>query len=150
MEYTDPVTNAKYIPYVVEPSLGVERMFLAVLSNAYDEETLEGGDVRTVLKLHPFLAPYKAAVLPLQKNLSEKADEVYRALTKKFSCTYDLTGSIGKRYRRQDEIGTPYCITVDFDTLEDNSVTVRERDSMAQVRLPIAQLEKYLDEKTAY
>ena len=150
MEYTDPVTNAKYVPYVVEPSLGVERMFLAILSNAYDEEQLDGGDVRTVLRLHPFLAPYKAAVLPLQKNLSEKADEVYRALSKKFPCTYDVTASIGKRYRRQDEIGTPYCITVDFDTLENDTVTVRERDSMQQIRLPIAELEKYLEEKTAY
>ena len=150
MEYTDPVTNAKYIPYVVEPSLGVERMFLAILSNAYDEEALEGGDVRTVLRLHPFLAPYKAAVLPLQKNLSEKADEVYRALAKKFPCTYDVTGSIGKRYRRQDEIGTPYCITVDFDTLENDTVTVRDRDTMEQIRLPIAELEDHITRKIAY
>ena len=150
MEYTDPVTNEKYIPYVVEPSLGVERMFLAILSNAYDEEQLDGGDTRVVLRLHPFLAPYKAAVLPLQKNLGEKADEVFRSLNKKFTCTYDVTGSIGKRYRRQDEIGTPYCITVDFDTLNDDTVTVRERDSMAQIRLPISELETYLSEKTMY
>ena len=150
MEYTDPVTNAKYVPYCVEPSLGVERAFLAFLCNAYEEEQLEGGDTRVVLKLHPFLAPYKVAVLPLQKNLSEKADEVYRALNKKFTCTYDLTGSIGKRYRRQDEIGTPYCVTVDFDTLENDTVTIRDRDTMEQVRLPIAQLEAYFDEKLAY
>lgn len=150
MEYTDPVSGAKYVPYCVEPSLGVERAFLALLCNAYDEEKLEGGDTRVVLRLHPFLAPYKVAVLPLQKNLSEKADGVYRSLCKKFACTYDLTGSIGKRYRRQDEIGTPFCVTVDFDTLENDTVTVRERDSMEQIRLPIAELEKYFEQKLEY
>ena len=150
MEYTDPATNAKYVPYCVEPSLGVERAFLAIMSNAYDEETLEGGDVRVVLHLHPVLAPYKVAVLPLQKGLSEKADETYRMLCKKFACTYDVTGSIGKRYRRQDEIGTPFCVTVDFDTLADDTVTVRERDSMQQIRLPLDKLADYIAEKIAY
>lgn len=150
MEYTDPVTNAKYVPYCVEPSLGVERAFLALLCNAYDEEQLEGGDTRVVLRLHPFLAPYKVAVLPLQKNLSEKADTVYRSLCKKFSCTYDVTGSIGKRYRRQDEIGTPFCVTVDFDTLDNDTVTVRERDYMEQIRMPISELSAYFDKKLEY
>lgn len=147
MEYTDPATNEKYIPYVIEPSLGAERAVLAFLTDAYDEEILdaEKNDVRTVLRLHPFLAPYKAAVLPLQKGLSEKADELYRRLAKKFSVTYDVTGSIGKRYRRQDEIGTPYCITVDFDTLNDDTVTVRDRDSMEQIRLKIDELEAYIE-----
>ena len=150
MEYTDPVTGEKYVPYVVEPSLGVERLFLAVLSNAYEEEQVGEGDMRTVLKLHPYLAPYKVAVLPLQKNLCEKADQVYAELRRHFSCTYDVTASIGKRYRRQDEIGTPYCVTVDFETLSDDTVTVRERDTMAQIRLPISGLKAYLTEKTEY
>ena len=152
MEYTDPVTNEKYIPYVIEPSLGVERCVLALLTDAYDEEILdaEKNDVRTVLRLHPFLAPYKAAVLPLQKGLSEKADEVYRNLAKKFSVTYDVTGSIGKRYRRQDEIGTPFCITVDFDTLNDNTVTVRDRDSMEQIRLKIDELSAYIEKSLEF
>lgn len=147
MDYTDPVTNEKYVPYVIEPSLGVERVLLAFLCNAYEEQVLEGGDTRVVMHFHPALAPYKVAILPLQKNLSEKADEVYRSLTKHFSCTYDVSGSIGKRYRRQDEIGTPWCVTVDFDTLEDNSVTVRDRDSMEQVRMPIDKLKDYFTEK---
>ena len=147
MEYTDPVTNEKYIPYVIEPSLGAERMVLAFLTDAYDEEMLdaEKNDIRTVLRLHPFLAPYKAAILPLQKGLSEKADEVYAKLSKKFSVTYDVTGSIGKRYRRQDEIGTPFCITIDFDTLNDETVTVRDRDTMQQIRLKIDELEAYIE-----
>ena len=132
MEYLDPVTNEKYVPYVIEPSLGADRVVLAFLTDAYDEEELEGGDVRTVLRLSPVLAPYKAAVLPLSKKLAEQAEPVYRDLAKRFSVTYDDTGSIGKRYRRQDEIGTPFCITVDFDTAETNSVTVRFRDSMEQ------------------
>ncbi|MDE7373432.1 MAG: glycine--tRNA ligase, partial [Clostridia bacterium] len=125
---------------------------LALLTDAYDEEVLdaEKNDIRTVLRLHPFLAPYKAAVLPLQKGLSEKADEVYRNLAKKFSVTYDVTGSIGKRYRRQDEIGTPFCITVDFDTLNDNSVTVRDRDSMQQIRLKIDELESYIEKSLEF
>ena len=152
MEYTDPVTGEKYIPYVIEPSLGVERTVLAVLTDAYDEEVVnaEKNDVRTVLHLHPFLAPYKAAILPLQKNLSEKAEKLYAELAKSFSVTYDVTGSIGKRYRRQDEIGTPYCITVDFQTLEDNTVTVRDRDSMEQIRLNIDELEDYLTKMTKF
>ena len=150
MEYTDPVTNEKYVPYVVEPSLGADRMVLAFLCNAYEEEELEGGDVRTVLHLHHALAPYKVAVLPLQKKLTEKAEEIYKNLFKKFSCTFDETASIGKRYRRQDEIGTPYCVTIDFDSLEDNCVTVRERDSMAQVRISIDELDEYLTKNLEY
>ncbi len=151
LEYTDPVTNEKYVPYVIEPSLGVERMVLALLCNAYEEQELEGGDSRVVMHFHPAIAPYKVAVLPLQKKaLGEKSEELYRQLSKKFSATYDETSSIGKRYRRQDEIGTPYCVTVDFDTLEDNCVTVRERDSMTQERIAIADLEKYLESKMEY
>ena len=151
LEYINPETSERFIPYVIEPSLGVDRVMLAFLSDAYDEEALEGGDVRTVLRLHPFLAPYKAAVLPLQKNkLGDKATEIYNALCKHFPVVYDESASIGKRYRRQDEIGTPFCITVDFDTLENNTVTVRERDSMKQVRINIADLQNYLTEKLAY
>ncbi len=150
MEYTDPVTNEKYVPYVVEPSLGADRMVLAFLCNAYEEEELEGGDTRVVLHLHHALAPYKVAVLPLQKKLTEKAEEIYKNLCKKFSCTFDETASIGKRYRRQDEIGTPYCVTIDFDSLEDNCVTIRERDSMAQIRISIDELEEYLTKNLEY
>ncbi|MDE5911877.1 MAG: glycine--tRNA ligase, partial [Clostridia bacterium] len=151
LEYTDPVTNEKYVPYVIEPSLGVERMVLALLCNAYEEQELEGGDSRVVMHFHPAIAPYKVAVLPLQKKaLGEKSEELYRQLSKKFSATYDETASIGKRYRRQDEIGTPYCVTVDFDTLEDNCVTVRERDSMQQERVAIADLEEYLAKRMEY
>ena len=144
LDYLDPITNKKYVPYVIEPSLGVDRMFLTILCDAYNEEDLGEGDSRVVLKLKPFLAPYKVAVLPLSKKLSEKADEVYTNLIKKFSCTYDEAGSIGKRYRRQDEIGTPMCVTIDFDTLEDDSVTVRDRDTMEQVRIKISELENYI------
>lgn len=140
LEYFDDQTNEKYIPYVVEPSLGVERLALAILSNAYTEEVDEKGDTRVLLKLHPSLAPVKAAVLPLSKKLGEKAQEVYASLAKHFMVEYDDAGSIGKRYRRQDEIGTPYCITVDFDTLEDGAVTIRERDTMAQKRVKIEDL----------
>jgi len=148
MEYLDPVTGEKFIPYCVEPSIGVDRALLAFLCDAYEEQELEGGDSRVVLHLHPALAPIKAAVLPLQKNkLGDKAREVYQQLSKKFMLEYDETGSIGKRYRRQDEIGTPMCITIDFDTLEDETVTVRDRDTMAQVRLPIAELEAYISSK---
>ncbi|MDE6475082.1 MAG: glycine--tRNA ligase [Clostridia bacterium] len=151
LEYTDPVTNEKYVPYVIEPSLGVERMVLALLCNAYEEQELEGGDSRVVMHFHPAIAPYKVAVLPLQKKaLGEKSEELYRQLSKKFSATYDETASIGKRYRRQDEIGTPYCVTVDFDTLEDNCVTVRERDSMQQERISIDQLKEYLAKRMEY
>ncbi len=144
MKYLDPTTNEKYIPYVIEPSLGADRVALAFLVEAYDEEELEGGDVRTVMHFHPALAPYKAAILPLSKKLSEKALEVYSELSKKFNIEYDETGSIGKRYRRQDEIGTPYCITIDFDTLEDNAVTIRDRDTMEQERVKIEELDAFI------
>ncbi len=148
MEYMDPFTNEKFVPYCVEPSLGADRVALAFLCDAYDEETLENGDVRNVLHLHPALAPYKAAVLPLQKNkLGDKAREVYELLAKHFMVDFDDSGAIGKRYRRQDEIGTPLCITIDFDTLEDDTVTVRDRDTMAQVRMPIAELEGYIQKE---
>ena len=150
MSYMDPETNEKYIPYVIEPSVGVGRLALALLCNAYEEQDLGEGDSRTVLHLHPTIAPYKVAILPLSKKLSEKADEVYDVLSKDFACDYDETGSIGKRYRREDEIGTPYCVTIDFDTLEDNQVTVRDRDTMEQVRLPISELKAWLDEKIKF
>ena len=144
-EYMDPFTSEKYIPYCVEPSLGADRVALAFLCNAYEEEELEGGDVRTVLRLHPALAPYKCAVLPLSKKLAEQAQPVYAALSKRFMVDYDDTGSIGKRYRREDEIGTPFCVTVDFETEADGCVTVRDRDTMTQVRLPIAELAGYVE-----
>ena len=147
MSYLDTETNEKYVPYCIEPSLGCDRVALAFLCNAYDEEEIAEGDVRTVLHLHPALAPYKVAVLPLSKKLSEKAEEVYSKLSKKFMCDYDEAGSIGKRYRREDEIGTPYCVTIDFDTLEDNCVTIRDRDTMGQVRVKIDELEKWMEEK---
>ena len=152
IDYTDPVTNEKYIPYVIEPSLGADRVVLAFLTDAYDEEVVdaEKNDIRTVLRLHPALAPYKCAVLPLQKGLSEKADEIYAKMMKKFPTTYDLTGSIGKRYRRQDEIGTPFCVTVDFDTLENGTVTVRDRDSMEQIRVSVDEAIKYIEEKLEF
>ena len=150
MEYLDPVTNEKFIPYCIEPSLGVDRAVLALLCNAYDEEALEN-ETRVVLRLHPALAPYKAAVLPLQKNkLGALAGEIYAELAKHFMVDYDETGSIGKRYRRQDEIGTPLCLTVDFDTVEDGTVTVRDRDTMQQVRVHRDHLRTYLEEKTAF
>ena len=144
MEYIDQITNERYVPYVVEPSLGADRVALAFLCEAYDEEEVGEGDVRTVLRLHPALAPVKAAILPLSKKLGEKADEVYQKLIKKYNCEYDDAGSIGKRYRRQDEIGTPVCITIDFDTLEDESVTVRDRDTMEQKRIKIDELDSFM------
>ncbi len=152
LSYFDQETNERYIPYVVEPSLGVERTVLAVLCNAYEDQVLdaEKNDVRTVLHLHPTLAPFKAAILPLSKKLSEKADEIYSELIKSFPVDYDESGSIGKRYRRQDEIGTPLCVTIDFDTLEDNAVTVRDRDTMEQVRISIAELKNYIAEKIKF
>ena len=150
MTYLDPETNEKYIPYCIEPSLGCDRVALAFLCNAYDEEEIAEGDVRTVLHLHPALAPYKVAVLPLSKKLSEKAEEVYSNLSKKFMCDYDEAGSIGKRYRREDEIGTPYCVTIDFDTLDDNCVTIRDRDTMEQVRVKIDELEAWIQEKVDF
>ena len=149
--YTDPMDpSKKYVPYCIEPSVGVERLVLAFLSSAYTEEEVSEGDTRIVLKLHPFLAPIKVAVLPLSKKLSDKANEVYERLVKKYRCDYDEAGSIGKRYRRQDEIGTPYCVTVDFDTLEDECVTVRDRDTMEQVRIKIDELEKFIEEKIMF
>jgi len=154
MSYFDQEKNEKYIPYCIEPSLGADRVTLAFLCEAYDEEvvSVKDGkeDVRTVLHFHPALAPVKAAVLPLSKKLAEPALEIYNKLLKKFNVEYDEAGSIGKRYRRQDEIGTPFCITVDFDTLEDNCVTLRDRDTMEQVRMPIAELEAYLEAKMEF
>lgn len=147
MEYQDPFTNEKYVPYCIEPSLGADRVALAFLCDAYDEEELENGDIRNVLHLHPALAPFKAAVLPLQKKLGDKAREVYVMLSKRFMIDYDDAGAIGRRYRRQDEIGTPLCITVDFDTLEDNTVTVRDRDSMQQIRLCVDELCAYIENR---
>ena len=147
LEYFDPETNEKYIPYVIEPSLGVERLFLAVVCDAYDEEQLEDGTNRTVMHLHPALAPVKAAVLPLSKKLSEKAGELHDELAKYFNVDFDDAGAIGKRYRRQDEIGTPFCITYDFDTETDGCVTVRERDSMQQVRIPLTEVKAYIEER---
>ena len=145
MDYIDPVTNERYVPYVIEPSLGADRVTLAFLVEAYDEETVGDNDTRVVMHFHPALAPIKAAVLPLSKKLSEQATELYRKLSKKFMCEYDESGSIGKRYRRQDEIGTPLCITVDFDTETDKSVTIRDRDTMEQIRLPIDEVEAYIE-----
>ena len=151
MEYLDPVTNERFIPYCIEPSLGVDRAVLAFLCNAYEEQELEGGDVRNVLHLHPALAPFKCAVLPLQKNkLGGLASEIHAELAKYFAADYDETGSIGKRYRRQDEIGTPYAICVDFDTEATGTVTVRDRDTMQQERVAIADLRKYIEERMAF
>ncbi len=149
-EYVDPFTNEKYIPYCVEPSLGADRVALAFLCNAYEEQELEGGDIRTVMHFHPALAPFKCAVLPLSKKLSESAMKVYQDLSKHFMTDFDETGSIGKRYRREDEIGTPYCITVDFDTENDGCVTVRDRDTMDQIRMPISELKSYIESKIEF
>ncbi len=148
--YLDQETGEKFVPYCVEPSLGCDRVTLAFLCNAYEEQEIAEGDVRTVLHLHPALAPYKVAVLPLSKKLSEKAEEVYEKLSKSFMCDYDEAGSIGKRYRREDEIGTPYCVTIDFDTLEDECVTIRDRDTMEQVRVKIDELENWLNKKIQF
>ena len=152
LDYFDPETNERYIPYVIEPSLGVERLFLTILTEAYDEEVVdaEKNDTRVVLRLHPTLAPFKCAILPLSKKLNEQATEIFTKLSKKFNVDFDDAGSIGKRYRRQDEIGTPFCITYDFDSVEDGCVTVRDRDTMEQVRISIADLEKYIEEKIAF
>ena len=147
MSYFDPVTNQKYVPYCVEPSLGADRVTLAFLCDAYDEEEVAQGDVRTVLHFHPALAPIKIGVLPLSKKLGEAAYKVYEHLTCRYNCEYDETGSIGKRYRRQDEIGTPYCITYDFDSVEDASVTIRDRDTMTQERVKIDELDAYFEKK---
>lgn len=150
LDYFDPTDNTRYVPYVVEPSLGADRVALAFLCDAYDEEVIDEKDTRVVLRLHPALAPYKAAVLPLSKKLGDKADEVREMLAKHFMVEYDDAGSIGKRYRRQDEIGTPFCITYDFDSLEDGCVTVRDRDTMAQERIAISDLVSYIEKKIEF
>ena len=150
LDYFDPETNERYIPYVIEPSLGADRITLAFLTEAYDEEQLEGGDSRTVLRLHPALAPYKAAILPLSKKLSSGAYEIYEELSAYYMTDFDETGSIGKRYRRQDEIATPFCITYDFDSEENGTVTVRERDSMEQVRIHKSELKDYIGERLRF
>jgi len=153
LDYFDPETNERYIPYVIEPSLGVERLFLTVITEAYDEEDLgtpEKPDIRTVMRFHPALAPFKACVLPLSKKLSEPAEALFADLCKSFSVDYDETGSIGKRYRRQDEIGTPLCITYDFESENDGCVTVRDRDTMQQERIKIADIKAYIEEKTKF
>ena len=149
MTYFDPETNEHYLPYVIEPSLGADRVALAFLVDAYDEETIGEGDVRTVLHLHPALAPFKAAVLPLSKKLSDKALALFDDLVKSFACDFDETGSIGKRYRREDEIGTPFCITYDFESENDGCVTVRDRDTMEQIRLPITEVKAYIEGRLA-
>ena len=149
--YLDPETNEKYIPYVIEPSLGVERLFLTILCNGYKKEELENGDIREVMKLHPYLAPYKCAVLPLVKKYhSDKAMEVYRSLSKKFMTSYDEAGSIGKRYRRQDAIGTPFAITIDDNTINEGMVTIRDRDTMEQVTIKLEEIEKYIEERIKF
>lgn len=149
--YLDPETNEKYIPYVIEPSVGVDRMFLTVLCDAYDEEMLDNNETREVLHLHPYLAPYKVAVLPLAKKYhSEKAHEVWKSLASKFSCSYDEAGSIGKRYRRCDAIGTPFAITIDDETINNNTVTVRDRDTMEQVVVKLDELEDYIKERVEF
>ena len=150
LTYQDAESGERYVPYCIEPSLGADRMVLAFLCNSYDEEKIDENDTRVVLHLHPALAPYKVAVLPLSKKLSEKAKEVYTKLSKKFMCDYDEAGSIGKRYRREDEIGTPYCVTIDFDTLEDDTVTIRDRDTMEQIRLKIDDVANWVEEKLVF
>ena len=150
MSYFDDEEKRKYIPYVIEPSLGADRVTLAFLCAAYDEEEIKEGDVRTVLHFHPAIAPVKIGVLPLSKKLNEGAEKIYQELSKTWNCEYDDRGNIGKRYRRQDEIGTPYCITYDFDSVEDGAVTVRDRDSMEQERVKIEDLQSYFEEKLAY
>ena len=151
LSYMDPETNEKYVPYCIEPSLGADRVTLAFLADAYDEEILTDSngkeEVRVVLRFHPALAPFKAAILPLTKKQSEEAEELYQELSRHFSVDYDLPGSIGKRYRRQDEIGTPYSITVDFDSAADQSVTIRDRDTMEQIRLPKSEIKAFLEDK---
>ena len=150
LSYFDDEKNRRYVPYVIEPSLGADRVVLAFLCAAYDEEELEGGDMRTVLHLHPALAPVKVGVLPLSKKLGEGALKIYGELSKYFNCEYDDRGNIGKRYRRQDEIGTPFCVTVDFDSETDGAVTVRDRDTMDQVRVPVGELKAYIEERLRF
>ena len=150
MSYFDDEVNEKYIPYVIEPSLGADRVTLAFLCSAYDEEELEGGDVRTVMHFHPAIAPVKVGILPLSKKLNEGAEKVYAELSKYYNCEFDDRGNIGKRYRRQDEIGTPFCVTYDFDSETDGAVTVRDRDTMEQVRIPITELKSYFEDKLSF
>ena len=152
MSYFDDTTNEKYIPYVIEPSLGADRVVLAFLCAAYDEEVLdaEKNDVRTVLHFHPALAPVKIAVLPLSKKLADPAAKIYEQLSKKYNCEFDDRGAIGKRYRREDEIGTPFCVTYDFDSETDGAVTIRYRDSMEQVRVKIDELDQWFDGKFSF
>ena len=151
LQYLDPDTNEKYTPYVIEPSVGVDRLVLALLTESYNKETLEDGSEREVLKLKPFLAPYKVAVLPLiKKNHSDKANELFQELSKTFMCSYDESGNIGKRYRRADVVGTPFCITVDDDTLNNGTVTLRDRDTMEQVVLKIEEIKDYIEERLKY
>ena len=151
LTYLDPETNQKYVPYVIEPAVGLDRMLLAVLCGAYEEETLEDGTTREVMHFHPFIAPYKLAILPLiKKRHSEKAMEIYKDLAKEFMCTYDETGNIGKRYRRQDVSGTPFCLTVDDETIDKGTVTIRDRDTMEQVTLPIDEVKDYINEKIKF
>lgn len=151
MEYLDPETNEKYIPYIVESTVGCDRLTLAILDNSYTIETLENGETREVMKFHPALAPYKVAVLPLNKKYhGEKADEIYRALSKNFMTAYDETASIGKRYRRQDVAGTPFCVTIDDNTLNDNTVTVRDRDTMQQITISVDELVNYVEERIKF
>ena len=148
--YHDQETGEKYIPYCIEPSLGLDRVTLAFLCDAYEEETLENGESRTVLRFHPQIAPFKAAVLPLSKKLSGDAIKVYEKIAGDFNVEFDESQSIGKRYRRQDEIGTPYCITFDFDSLEDHKVTIRDRDTMEQTRIDIDEVNSFLKDKMNY
>lgn len=151
MRYLDPETNEKYLPYVIEPSVGVDRLLLAIICDAYNEEILDDNTTREVLKIHPFLAPYKVAVLPLMKKFhQDKALEIYNKLSKHFMCTYDESGNIGKRYRRQDVIGTPFCITIDEETLNNNTVTIRDRDTMKQIIINIDEITKYIEEKLEF
>ena len=150
-EYLDPETNEKFIPYIIESTYGLDRTVLAILFNAYSTETLENGENREVLKLHPYLAPYKVCVLPLAKKYhKEKAQEIYKKLSKEFMTTYDESGSIGKRYRRQDAIGTPYCITIDEDTINNGTVTIRDRDTMQQTTIKVEEIEKYIEERIKF
>ncbi|WP_027399330.1 glycine--tRNA ligase [Anaerovorax odorimutans] len=154
MSYQDPETNEKYVPYCIEPSLGADRVTLAFLVDAYDEEVLVDAkgkeDIRTVMRFHPAIAPFKAAILPLTKKQSSEAEALYDELSKSFMLDYDAAGSIGKRYRREDEIGTPFCITVDFDTENDKSVTIRDRDTMEQIRIPISEIKEYIESKLVF
>ena len=151
LKYLDPETNEKYVPYVIEPSVGVDRLLLSILCDAYEEEEIAEGDIREVLHIAPSLAPYKVCVLPLAKKYhGDKATEVYNLLTKNFMTSYDESGSIGKRYRRSDAIGTPWCITVDDETINNGTVTVRDRDTMEQVTLKLDEVVNYINERIKF